>query len=202
MEDPPQVTEATSAKTARTMMTLLREVTRSGTAAATASMNHPFGGKTGTTNDFTDAWFMGFSPSVTCGVWVGYDSRQSLGDKETGARAALPIWMDFMKAAIAGKEGETFLIDSSPLKEEQLFHTVTHPSSPGMVQPGSKPASPVSKPIATFPPTPLSNGSTVNSRPAPVPPSSTPAVPLRKPSPPPAVPKTSPPPTPAPRPSF
>jgi penicillin-binding protein 1A len=58
------------------------------------------GGKTGTTSDYTDAWFPGFSPSVTCGVWVGFDSRQSLGEKETGARAALPIWITVMKAAV------------------------------------------------------------------------------------------------------
>jgi penicillin-binding protein 1A len=51
---------------------------------------------------------MGFSPSVTCGVWVGYDNRQTLGEKETGARAALPIWMDFMKQAVADKPDETF----------------------------------------------------------------------------------------------
>jgi penicillin-binding protein 1A len=203
MEDPPQVTEATSAKTARTMMTLLREVTRSGTAAATASMNHPFGGKTGTTNDFTDAWFMGFSPSVTCGVWVGYDSRQSLGDKETGARAALPIWMDFMKAAIAGKEGETFLTDSSPLKEEQPLHTVAHPSSPGSVQPESKPEGSTLKPVATAPSAPLPNSSSTNPRSNLLPSSSIPIVPLRKPSPPPTAPKASPPPPPpAPRPTF
>lgn len=109
MEDSPQVTEATTAKVARTMMAMLREVTsRNGTASAAAALNHPLGGKTGTTSDFTDAWFVGFSPSTTCGVWVGYDSRESLGDKETGARAALPIWMDFMRAAIAGKDGEMF----------------------------------------------------------------------------------------------
>ena len=108
MEDTPEVTEATSAKTARTMMVLLREVTHSGTASAAAALNHPLGGKTGTTSDFTDAWFIGFSPSTTCGVWMGYDSRESLGDKETGAKAALPLWMDFMQAAIAGKDGETF----------------------------------------------------------------------------------------------
>jgi penicillin-binding protein 1A len=58
-------------------------------------------GKTGTTNDFTDAWFMGFSPSMTCGVWIGFDEKRSLGNKETGARAALPVWIDFMTAAIA-----------------------------------------------------------------------------------------------------
>ena len=108
LEDTPEVTDATSAKTARTMMVLLREVTHSGTASAAAALNHPLGGKTGTTSDFTDAWFIGFSPSTTCGVWVGYDNRESLGDKETGAKAALPLWMDFMQTAIAGKTGEAF----------------------------------------------------------------------------------------------
>ena len=103
-----EVNESTSAKTARTMMRLFEQVTTSGTAAAAKTLNHPFGGKTGTTSDFTDAWFLGFSPSVTCGVWVGYDTRQSLGDKETGAKAALPIWMDFMKAADVGKTDERF----------------------------------------------------------------------------------------------
>jgi penicillin-binding protein 1A len=91
------------------MMVFLREVTNSGTATAAKALNHPVGGKTGTTSDFKDAWFLGFSPSVTCGVWVGYDNRESLGDKETGAKAALPIWMDFMKVAIAGRDGETFV---------------------------------------------------------------------------------------------
>ena len=107
-EDKSEVSEATSAKTARTMMVLLREVTNSGTGAAAKALHHELGGKTGTTSDFTDAWFVGFSPSVTCGVWVGYDNRESLGDKETGAKAALPIWIDFMEAAIVGKDGETF----------------------------------------------------------------------------------------------
>jgi penicillin-binding protein 1A len=107
-EDQAEVNESTDAKTARTMMVLMQQVTTSGTAAAARALNHPLGGKTGTTSDFTDAWFLGFSPSMTCGVWMGYDTRQSLGDKETGARAALPIWMDFMKVADAGKEGERF----------------------------------------------------------------------------------------------
>src|SRR6185437_15510140 len=108
-EDKPKVDEVINQKTARTMMTLLEGVTQlHGTAAAAAELNHPLGGKTGTTSDFTDAWFLGFSPSVTCGVWVGYDSRKSLGDKETGAVAAVPIWMTFMKAAIAGKDDEQF----------------------------------------------------------------------------------------------
>ncbi|WP_317891733.1 penicillin-binding protein 1A [Acidicapsa acidisoli] len=114
-EQAPSVTEVTSQQTARTMMRLLREVTRSGTGAAAAQLKHPLGGKTGTTSDYTDAWFLGFSPSVTCGVWVGFDSRESLGEKETGARAALPIWMTFMKAAIQGKDDERFLGDAAPV---------------------------------------------------------------------------------------
>lgn len=110
-----QVSEVISQKTAREMMVLLRDVTQSGgTGQVAASLNHPMGGKTGTTSDFTDAWFIGFSPSVTCGVWTGYDSRQSLGDKETGARVALPIWMDFMKTAIANKPDEKFPGEVTP----------------------------------------------------------------------------------------
>jgi len=104
----PAVNEVISQKTARTMMTFFRGVTSEGTAASLAALHHPLGGKTGTTNDFTDAWFLGFSPSVTCGVWVGYDDRQSLGDKETGARAALPLWTDFMKSVIAASPDEAF----------------------------------------------------------------------------------------------
>jgi penicillin-binding protein 1A len=111
-EDAPAVTEVIDQQTARTMMILLRAVIAHGTGAAAAQLKHPLGGKTGTTSDYTDAWFLGFSPSVTCGVWVGYDSRQSLGDKETGAKAALPIWMTFMKAAIVGKDNEQFLSDT------------------------------------------------------------------------------------------
>src|SRR5579885_3677344 len=105
-----------STDTARTCMALLLEHARPCTAAAAASLNHPIGGKTGTTSDFTDAWFIGFSPSTTCGVWVGYDNRQSLGEKETGARVALPIWIDFMRAAIAGKNDENFPGDTQPFR--------------------------------------------------------------------------------------
>jgi len=111
-EQAPEVKEVTSQQTARQMMRLLRQVTASGTGAAASQLKHPLGGKTGTTSDYTDAWFLGFSPSVTCGVWVGFDSRQSLGEKETGAKAALPIWMRFMQAAIAGKENERFSGDA------------------------------------------------------------------------------------------
>jgi penicillin-binding protein 1A len=116
-EEKPSVNQVIDQQTARTMMTLLQGVTAHGTGAAAAKLNHPLGGKTGTTSDFTDAWFLGFSPSVTCGVWVGFDNRESLGDKETGAVAALPIWINFMKEAIAGKDDEQFPgdLDATPL---------------------------------------------------------------------------------------
>ncbi|MEO6965438.1 MAG: PBP1A family penicillin-binding protein [Acidobacteriaceae bacterium] len=106
--DTPDVHVSTDTKTAREMMRLFQAVAHYGTAATASQLNHPVGGKTGTTNNFTDAWFLGFSPSVTCGVWVGYDNQQSLGDKQTGARVALPIWMSFMRTAIANHPNETF----------------------------------------------------------------------------------------------
>jgi penicillin-binding protein 1A len=107
-EDYPEVKDVISARTARIMTSMLQEVVQHGTGIAAASMKYPLAGKTGTTNDFTVAWFVGFSPSTTCGVWVGYDEKKSLGTKETGARAALPIWMDFMKVALAGKDPSDF----------------------------------------------------------------------------------------------
>ncbi len=99
----------TSPKTARTMVRLMQGVTApGGTGAEAASLDHPVAGKTGTTSSFTDAWFLGYSPSVTCGVWVGYDNRTPLGDGETGGKTALPIWMDVMRAVDAAHPGESF----------------------------------------------------------------------------------------------
>jgi penicillin-binding protein 1A len=107
-QDFAEVRDVISAHSARIMVELLRGVVLHGTGYAASKLNHPLAGKTGTTNDFTDAWFMGFSPSMSCGVWVGFDEKKTLGEKETGAQAALPIWMDFMKAVIADKKDEQF----------------------------------------------------------------------------------------------
>jgi len=115
-----QVSEAISVDIAREMMVLLQAVVQHGTAAAAAQMKHALGGKTGTTNNYTDAWFVGFSPSITCGTWIGFDNRQSLGDKETGARAALPIWVDFMKVALADRPNEAFSTANAPKKQIQV----------------------------------------------------------------------------------
>jgi penicillin-binding protein 1A len=107
-EDFPEVKDVISARTARTMTWMLREVVLHGTGIAATSLKYAVAGKTGTTNDFTDAWFIGFSPATTTGVWIGYDEKKSLGAKETGAHAALPIWMDFMKVALAEKDPGDF----------------------------------------------------------------------------------------------
>jgi penicillin-binding protein 1A len=100
-ENRPEPREAIRADTAYVMTNLLRGVTLRGTAAAAAALDWPVAGKTGTVDDYTDAWFIGFDPDITVGVWVGYDEKKSLGPRETGAEAALPIWIDVMKAYIA-----------------------------------------------------------------------------------------------------
>jgi len=107
-EDYPEVKDVISPRTARLMSAMLQGVVQHGTAIAATTLKLPLAGKTGTTNDFTDAWFVGFSPSLTAGVWVGYDEKKTLGAKETGARTALPIWMQFMKVALAGKDPGQF----------------------------------------------------------------------------------------------
>ncbi len=96
-ENRPQPTEAIRADTAFVMTTLLRGVVQQGTAARAAALNWPLGGKTGTTDDFTDAWFVGFDPDITVGVWVGFDTKRPIGQGQSGAVAALPIWIDVMQ---------------------------------------------------------------------------------------------------------
>jgi penicillin-binding protein 1A len=104
----PEAKDIISARTARILTSMLREVIQHGTGIAASKMPYPLAGKTGTTNDFTDAWFVGFSPTLTCGVWVGFDEKRTLGAKENGGHAALPIWMEFMNVALAGKDQGDF----------------------------------------------------------------------------------------------
>lgn len=105
----PEVSDVLQPSVARTMVAMLRDVVEFGTAQRARTLARPLAGKTGTTNDFSDAWFIGFSPSLTCGTWVGYDDKRiSLGKGEVGARAALPIWMDFMSAALKDQPVEDF----------------------------------------------------------------------------------------------
>jgi penicillin-binding protein 1A len=105
-ENRPEPTEAIRADTAYVMTSLLQGVVQRGTAGRAASLKWPLGGKTGTTDDFTDAWFVGFDPDITIGVWVGHDQKKPIGYGQSGAVAALPIWIDVMKAWIAARSAK------------------------------------------------------------------------------------------------
>jgi penicillin-binding protein 1A len=100
--------ESLRADTAFIMTNMLQGVIREGTGIRAKPMqaDWPLGGKTGTTDDATDAWFIGFDPDITIGVWVGYDLKKSLGANAQGADIALPIWMDIMKPYIARRKSE------------------------------------------------------------------------------------------------
>jgi penicillin-binding protein 1A len=86
------------------LTSLLQGVVQRGTGAAANSLNWTLAGKTGTVDDYTDAWFIGFDPDITVGVWIGFDDkRRSLGSAEQGSLTALPVWMEFMKAYLAAR---------------------------------------------------------------------------------------------------
>jgi penicillin-binding protein 1A len=105
----PRPVEAIDRTTAFLVTSLLKSVVNEGTGRAALSLGKPIAGKTGTTNNYVDAWFVGYTPSIVTGVWVGYDNAQaSLGDKETGSRASLPIWLSVMARALADKPAEDF----------------------------------------------------------------------------------------------
>lgn len=96
----PHTERVISEETSYLITNVLEDVVHSGTGRRARVLRRHVGGKTGTTNDFTDAWFIGNSPNLSLGVWVGMDDHTTLGKKETGARAALPIWIEFMQAAL------------------------------------------------------------------------------------------------------
>jgi penicillin-binding protein 1A len=96
----PQPRDAIRADTAYVINSLLQGVIDRGTGMPAKVLKWPLAGKTGTVDDFTDAWFVGFDPNITVGVWVGHDEKKPLGPGEQGARAALPTWIEFMKGYI------------------------------------------------------------------------------------------------------
>ncbi|MGH9328984.1 MAG: penicillin-binding transpeptidase domain-containing protein, partial [Vicinamibacterales bacterium] len=102
-ENRPEPHDAIRADTAFVMTTLLRGVVLRGTAARAQALDWPVAGKTGTTDDYTDAWFLGFDPDITVGVWIGHDQKKPIGPGFTGTEAALPIWIDFMKDYIGSR---------------------------------------------------------------------------------------------------
>ena len=97
----PEPQQTVAKETAYLITNMMEDVIQRGTAQAAKGMGRPLAGKTGTTNDFTDAWFVGGAPNLVTGVWVGFDDIRPLGEKETGSHAALPIWMSYMKTALS-----------------------------------------------------------------------------------------------------
>ncbi len=149
----PEVHDVISPDVARTMTAMLEEVVQFGTAMKAKAIGRPAAGKTGTTQDFTDAWFLGFTPQITAGVWVGYDDKQnSLGKKESGAQAALPIWIEFIERGMAGMPVMDFanVVTLEQQAEEHHVHTDvpdTLPEEEIPTAPNPKPAtSPTSPP--------------------------------------------------------
>jgi penicillin-binding protein 1A len=155
----PTVHDVISPDVARTMVAMLEDVVNFGTGQGAKVLARPAAGKTGTTNDFTDAWFMGFTPQLTAGVWVGFDDKQiSLGKGETGAHAALPIWLQFMQGALAGLPVEDFP-NVEPLEKVALTKEVkvdTPDSAPTEDSEGPTVAKPDDAPAAPPPPKPSS----------------------------------------------
>src|ERR1700687_2368411 len=143
LEEPhPEVHDVVDPETARTMLAMLEEVVQFGTGVHAKELGRPSAGKTGTTNDYTDAWYMGFTPSLTAGVWVGFDDKQiSLGKKETGARAALPLWLQFMKGATAGTPVEEFtnVVPLEKLAETHRVFVDTPDTAPTEDEPVARP---------------------------------------------------------------
>jgi penicillin-binding protein 1A len=149
----PEVHDVVSPDVARTMTAMLEEVIQFGTGIQAKALNRPAGGKTGTTQDYTDAWFVGFTPQITAGVWVGFDDKQiSLGKKETGARAALPVWLEFMQGALAGMPTLDFANVETLEKQAQEHHV--NVDTPDTAPTEDEPGAPRAKPPDIPPPPP------------------------------------------------
>lgn len=156
-ETRPTVNDAIPRDVAHTMVAMLEEVVQFGTGIHAKEIGRPSAGKTGTTNDFTDAWYIGFTPQITAGVWVGNDDKRiPLGKKETGARAALPIWIEFMQQANQGLPVQDFpnvvpLEKIAPTTQVQVDTPDTAPPADAAEQGLSEGAPPVTPPAKPQP---------------------------------------------------
>lgn len=133
-DDPPSFDDplrAIDERTAFVMGNLLQEVVLYGTGTGARGLRRKVGGKTGTTNDFIDAWFMGFSPELVTGVWTGFDNPRSLGKGEVGSRAALPAWNEYMAAAL-----EKYKVDEYSVPKGIVFVRID-PQTGALAGPGN-----------------------------------------------------------------
>ena len=161
----PGIHDVISPETARTLTAMLEDVVKFGTGVQAKALGRPAAGKTGTTQDYTDAWFIGFTPRLTAGVWVGYDDKQiSLGKRETGARAALPIWLEFMQKALAGTPVVDFqnVVSLEEQAAEHPVHVDTPDTAPADDEPAPRTSVPVPGAPATQVPAPAPTTQTPN----------------------------------------
>ena len=148
----PRPVEVLSEETAATMTSMMESVMDHGTGYPARSLGFmlPAAGKTGTMDDYMDAWFVGFVPSLVCGVWVGYDEKKTIGPGMTGARAALPAWTSFMIGATRGQPVEDFPLPSGTVSrivcaETGMLATDACPNTTTEMFPeGSEPTEPCS----------------------------------------------------------
>jgi penicillin-binding protein 1A len=117
----PRGVEVINPQTAYLITSMLEDAVNYGTGWRAKALKRPVAGKTGTTNEYKDAWFIGYTPELAAGVWVGFDDLRQLGDKETGSRAAAPIWVSFMKDALAAIS--PFGSEEEEKEEIKPFHT-------------------------------------------------------------------------------
>jgi penicillin-binding protein 1A len=150
-EHRPEPHESMRADVAFVMTNLLRGVVQRGTATAANTLEWPVAGKTGTVDNNTDAWFAGFDPDVTVGVWVGYDEKRPIGSTETGASAALPIWVDFMKAYIE-KRGDRKNPPAFEAPGNIVFVTLDSGIAEAFIS-GTQPQPEIAEPTTFQPPT-------------------------------------------------
>jgi penicillin-binding protein 1A len=121
---------------------IMQDVVESGTGQRVKSIGRPVAGKTGTTNDMRDAWFIGFTPSLVTGVWVGFDQERSLGSQEVGGRAAAPIWLYCMEKALANTPIESFPVPEGIVFARQGEGAAPEPFLDGLIPPDSIPVKP------------------------------------------------------------
>ncbi len=154
-ENQPTSEQVISQQTAYVMTDLLKAVVQEGTGWRVKALHRPAAGKTGTTNDLRDAWFLGYTPQLVTGVWVGYDDRTPMGKGETGSRAASPIWLYFMKEALKKMPVEDFSVPegvvfakidaetgllASPFSKKTVFQAFREGTEPHQYSP--RPAAP------------------------------------------------------------
>jgi len=144
----PRLRQAISPQTAFLISSMLQSVVEEGTGKKVRALNRPCAGKTGTTNDVRDAWFIGFTPQLVAGVWLGFDDLSPLGKHETGAVAASPVWLDFMQQALQNEPVQPFKAPDGIIYvkvnpetglppaagEDGIFESFREGNAPGMTQ--------------------------------------------------------------------